>query len=334
MAKCSGMGDIRKIRPAFAALLAAAVGLATVGTAFAVSSGGYDPAQQDCSPSADSTATSNQAEPGCRSFMLHLSDDSGNRYAQYGIRQVPNNQSPDPTNPDTSVATPSAAWAALLTGAHVYLGADDNLDNGEHDGVSGANGTAGSVNGPSDGGAVLLNWHPGDGSTWLASVVADPNVLFVNPVGIADFGIGACADGVCFSLQTRRRLVYQGGSAGSRDVYDYRGKTWDPYNCSSGSPQEEASCAEPGGPQTMDGYRSAEKQSVYAEPGFQFYEDPDPQSSPIDPLSNGNQHPLYPLPAAYVGTCGVVVGGGATVIVPSSPVTNSAGQLAVQNPGC
>ena len=59
--------------------------------------------------------------------------------------------------------------------------------------------------------------------------------------------------------------------------------------------------------------------------GFQFYEDPDPQGSPATPI--------YPNPGIYVGTCGVVVGGGALPALPASPLTNSAGQLVIST-GC
>ena len=48
-----------------------------------------------------------------------------------------------------------------------------------------------------------------------------------------------------------------------------------------------------------------------------------------DAVSDGN----YPLPALYVGTCGVVAGGGAAPAAPASPVTNSAGQVVVST-GC
>jgi hypothetical protein len=304
--------------------MAAALGIASAGAAVAVSSGGYDPAQQDCSKTADATSKAKQAEPGCHSFKVNLSDSSGHRYGEFGIRQTPDGK---PAN-DADAHASGGNWANLLTGAHLYLGADDNLSNGEHDGVDGAYGTAHSANGPSDGGAIVLNWHPGE--KW------DPLAVFTNPVPVADFGVGSCADGVCFSLQSRRRVVYRGGSKGWRDVYNYDGKTWDPYDCSSGSPKEEQAChgTKPGDPKTMDDYRARER-TVYAEPGFQFYEDPDPQSSPIDPTANGGKTPLYPLPAAYVGTCGVVVGGGAVMQFPSgSPVTNKAGQVVIRPTGC
>ena len=55
-----------------------------------------------------------------------------------------------------------------------------------------------------------------------------------------------------------------------------------------------------------------------------FFEDPDPEGSPIGP---------YPLPALYAGTCGVVAGGGPAATAPASPITNSAGQLQVKT-GC
>ena len=63
---------------------------------------------------------------------------------------------------------------------------------------------------------------------------------------------------------------------------------------------------------------------MYAEPGIQIYEDPDPQGSPIGPS--------YPIPAFYVGTCGLIVGGG-QMTMPSSPFTNKAGQFVVPT-GC
>jgi hypothetical protein len=52
----------------------------------------------------------------------------------------------------------------------------------------------------------------------------------------------------------------------------------------------------------------------------QVYEDPNPEGSPIGP---------YPLPALYVGTCGVVFGGG-QVQMPASPITNGAGQVVLK----
>jgi hypothetical protein len=225
--------------------------------------------------------------------------------------------------------TPStAALMSLLTnGFQLYLGADDNLDAGEHDGVSGNNGTIGAVNGPSDGGGVGVFFLP-------ARASQSPTAY--DPVPLAGASEGFCADGFCQEATTHRQVVYQGcgankyvacspGSKNSRDVYNYSGKQWDPYNCSSGDTVSEAPGPNGCGTSTMDQWRAREARNVYAEPGFQFYEDPDPQGSPAGPI--------YPLPVIYVGTCGVVLGGG-QVTAPSSPVTNNAGQVVVAPTGC
>jgi hypothetical protein len=89
----------------------------------------------------------------------------------------------------------------------------------------------------------------------------------------------------------------------------------------------------------MDDWRKQEAQNVYAEPGVQVYEDPDPQASPLDPVFEAGITPqpvLYPIPAAYAGTCGVTAGGGpvaGSLVPPGTPGTNSAGQVSVST-GC
>lgn len=242
-------------------------------------------------------------------------------------------QAPTVTPGATAGVPSSAPVVSLLSGGRVYFGADDNLDSGEHDGASGTNGTAQSVVGPSDGGAVTVTWSPWAVQTILATLqqgVASGDLAPVaqNPFPMATVAGGACADGICIGAYTARTVVYQGGGGGgqSRDVYDYSGKTWDPYDCSSGSVQDEAACISEGG-HTMDWYRRQEASNVYAEPGVQIYEDPDPQASPALPAQ------LYPLPAAYAGTCGVTAGGGA-VQAPASPITNNAGQVSLSPTGC
>jgi hypothetical protein len=376
------------------------------GVAAAVSSGGYDPGQQGCSPSAD--ANNRGTEPGCRNFQLNVGDGKGHRWAEAGIEQERQDQNPhaadvavdsngqtrgrhhgtggqarvdtrwQPLAPgscgvfdvatlpieellyltgqrnsrpcslkpqattETPVVTdtqwkgsPDGSLLGTATNASLYLGADDNLDSGEHDGVDGKYGTSRSANGPSDGGAVVVNWHPLDVVKWVgvvAAVLSNPldaarrGALLANPVPVADGGFGECADGQCVSAQSRQRAVYHGGNPkrSSRDAYDYSGKTWDPNGCSSGSAKDEQQChGGRGQPQDMNGYRAAEARNVNAEPGLQVYEDPDPQGSPIGP---------YPLPAFYAGTCGVTLGGG-TMPMPASPWTNKAGQLSMST-GC
>jgi hypothetical protein len=401
---------LRARRTAIVALLVLVAGLLSAGVAAAVSGGGYDPAQQDCSPMADNHDVQG-AEPGCHNFKLNVEDHNGGRYAQFGIAQeaqnenphagdykvntnsdgsglgvsgsfnsnwepltpdscgvfdlatlpfdeilyltgmsshppctiTPSGQVPDPglSTPTVSTGLPDGSAAALATGTEIYLGADDNLDSGEHDGVNGGYGTHRSANGPSDGGAVIVDWHPGQVAAWLATLTAAPGApgpFLSNPVPLVSAGFGMCADGICLGIYSAKTTMYQGCSDANfgpgqckdapkeRDVYNYDGKKWDPENCSSGSDKDEQQCAGPnkGDPKDMDGYRQAEAGHVVAQPGFQFYEDPDPQGSPIGP---------YPLPALYAGTCGVAAGGGAAPAAPASPVTNSAGQVIVST-GC
>jgi hypothetical protein len=223
-------------------------------------------------------------------------------------------------NPSSTTFTPATGAPdvqglanAVQAGLYTYLGADDNLDAGEHDGVDGNYGTANSFNGPSDGGAVTTHVSPGEATTAPSGS---------NPFPVAGASEGFCADNICQEVTTQRQTIYNGGQNGrSRDAANYDTKKWDPEACSSGSPQDEQQC----GPGGMDARRAEEAQNVYAEPGAQIYGDPDPQSSPIGP---------YPLPGEYVGTCGVILtpppGGSAP---PGAP-TNSAGQVVIPSGQC
>ena len=235
--------------------------------------------------------------------------------------------------PETGTPNAQGLTSLLTDGFRLYYGQDDNTDAGEHDGVTGAasDGTVGSVNGPSDGGGV--------GIFFLPALIGTSSPSASNPVPFAGAYEGFCADGICQEATTQQQVLYQGCDANqhvqcdknspqSRDVYNYQGKHWDPYNCSSGDIPSEQKGPQGCGNQTMDQWRQQEAHNVYAEPGFQFYEDPDPQASPAGPQQ------LYPLPAVYIGTCGVAAGGGSAPAAPASPVTNGAGQVVVAPTGC
>ncbi len=374
-------------RRVLAVAACAAAALAVARGAYAASSGGYSAAAQDCPPDAEANNAGepgagqpDAAVPGCHNLKINVEDGEGNRYAQFGIDQIPNgadegspdalphafdaavdvNGTPPGTPTDTcatsglgvaahgDVTDPSASTGepctaepgqnagALATGLSIYFGADDNLDFGEHDGASGKHGTSQVQDGPSDGGAIVFNWHPAEIVGWGEAIASgDTSQLFWNPVAVADAGEGECADGFCTSVQTRRRSVYEGGGKGSRDVYDYSGKQWDPYTCNSGD--QESETPEECGGQSMNEWRQQEAGTVNAEPGVQVYEDPDAQASPLDPAYEAglsDQPVLYPIPGAYVGTCGVTVGGGPVASAPpGTPLTNGAGQLSVST-GC
>ena len=220
--------------------------------------------------------------------------------------------------PQTGAPDVQALAAAVQDGLNVYLGADDNLDAGEHDGVDSKYGTNKAVNGPSDGGAVTAHVSPSQATT-------APSLS--NPVPVAGASMGMCADNICAEGTTQRQTIYQGGDKSrTRDAANYEGKKWDPEACSSGSPQDEQQCDDPNTAttETMNDWRKAEAGNVYAEPGVQVYGDPDPQSSPIGP---------YPLPGQYVGTCGVVYTPVDGSPPPAGAPTNSAGQVVIPT-GC
>ncbi|MBV8560024.1 MAG: hypothetical protein JO050_04585, partial [Acidimicrobiia bacterium] len=69
----------------------------------------------------------------------------------------PNNLTPD-------TGSQSKLDEIATKGLLLYVGANDGLDNGEHDGFSGNNNTDGAINGPSDGGAVILSLTPQNAS--------------------------------------------------------------------------------------------------------------------------------------------------------------------------
>ena len=291
-------------------LITASLVLFGSAAAWAVSDGQYDPARQHCTGAADDSEDPGRVEEGCQSFTINVADGAGNE-GWIGIQQTADGENPDPSNPVTGV--PAAFDPA--SGVHVYFGADDNLDTGEHDSSPLIS------NGPSDGGAIVVNADPASVDAWLAALqAADVAYLLTHPLPLLDAGMGACADGVCLAITTVERLAYQGGDPDkpAQPVADYTGKAWDPDTC-GGPDDTEADCGA-GGILTwhnQDGARTTE-------PGVQVYEDPDPQGSPIGP---------YPLPALYAGTCGVIAGGGPSAQGPASPVTNSAGQLAIAT-GC
>jgi hypothetical protein len=195
-----------------------------------------------------------------------------------------------------------------------YLGANDGLDNGEHDGFSGNNDTDEVQNSSSDGGAIILSLTPQNaGNTPSAT----------HPEGLANFSFGACADGICFGATTQQQTVYQGcsadglskkdakedkcskGEAQNDDVFhnDTPASTKASPDCNGGGPDSsETACytnqdgsANPGG---ADAYRQQTPHNMNVEPGFQTYQDPDVNRSPAAPVGT---------PGIYVGTCGVYV---------------------------
>lgn len=312
--------------------VAAAVLVASAVPASAVSDGSYDPEKQGCSGNANASDEPQKTEEHCYAAVLHLSG-AQHRYVLVGIPQTPDGTSPNAVElcldltgtascarfdengftalPDRP-GTPLDAEKGEL---HAYFGADDNLFNGEHDGSEQV------ANGPSDGGGIEANLTPMSAADWVAHLLAgDKSYVLTHPLPVADAGAGACADGICISVQTQRRVAYAAGSKHprARNAANYEDHSWDPPSCDGPSDNK----------QDCDGHSMSwwhkQGETTYVEPGITIYEDPDPQASPLGP---------YPIPALYIGSCGFVAGGGIAPAFPASPITNSAGQLVVET-GC
>jgi hypothetical protein len=300
------------------------------GSALAVSDGNYDYRKNGCSSHAHNSDKPKYTETHCHFTTVIVYDGSGHQYFGIGLLQTPDGttahggeywfdagtgtryiQPFDVKGPGTMQAQKSKSTAHPETGLHVYFGMDDNIDQGEHDSSEQVD------NGPSDGGGMQANVDPATAQTWLAALMAqNASYVLTHPLPIADAGVGFCADGICLSAQTQRRVAYQGTKRKAhRDVSNYDGKTWDPDSC-SGPDDKPKNCG--GHPLS---WWEAREGTTYVEPGVQFFEDPDAQGSPIGP---------YPLPAIYVGTCGIIIGGGMAPAFPPSPFTNHAGQLVIR----
>ena len=339
--------------------------------AFAVSDGNYTPRRQHCSGGANNSDNPTYAEDGCLNYAFSISDYGGHEYFGWGSPQTADHEAgvipdvipfgtgssehqiafwtdpgPDqggctfykidfktqtqsqepcpwfvPTNPNYYGPDPAPNPSS---GFRLYNGADDNLAGGEHDSSEQMN------NGSSDGGAIQLNINldPNALQAWAAE--AQAGGFFAHPLPIADAGGGACADGLCISVQTTQRSqAYPTDQASqpipARDhgVADYGGFSFDPDSCEGGN-DSAADCQDAQHPgYTLVDWNSQNGDPT-VDPGIQIFEDPDAQASPL-----GGP---YPIPAIYVGTCGIVIGGG-PIQFPAGPMTNDHGQIVIDT-GC
>jgi hypothetical protein len=221
-----------------------------------------------------------------------------------------------PGTPSATLTQHDAKQRNVLDGAgnqQVYFGADDNLNNGEHDGVNPTDygGRDRRVaNGPSDGGALQVNTHVRGNASDPQSLVAknvDPGDMH-NPLRAADAGTGACADGICAGADTSHRRVYRGGCSSCADqaVYNDQNSTkWRSPNCSGQDTASQNRCGSgwKNGQEQGNIYQPwSERGAYYTDPGVFVYGDPDPQSSPI---TSGTLP--YPMCELYAGTQGVWV---------------------------
>ncbi|MGH7897248.1 MAG: hypothetical protein ACREQQ_04800 [Candidatus Binatia bacterium] len=184
---------------------------------------------------------------------------------------------------------------------HVFFGADDNLESGEHDGVPETGCAEGSTdpscdpppdnrdlaNGPSDGGEIRLDVAPNQDDP---AANLDPE----NPDNVAPntyAGVGMCVDGICANAGSGERQVYDGGQDGRVYLDDATAEDYkDTEDYCSYDNQD--NCV-----RTVHD----EQQDFYSRPGVNLYADPDPQDSSLGPFDGSTN--------THVGTGGVKVFG-------------------------
>ena len=79
------------------------------------------------------------------------------------LKNCASDQPIGPTGVTPDTGSQSTLDQIATHGLLLYFGANDGLDNGEHDGFSGNNNTDGALNGPSDGGAIVASLTPQSG---------------------------------------------------------------------------------------------------------------------------------------------------------------------------
>ncbi len=264
--------------------------------------------------------------------------------------------------PDTGKQ--NALNVILSQGLLVYIGAFDNLDNGEHDGFTGQNHTAGAINGPSDGGALVVSLAgPESFPNWFMSLVGS-GPSRTDPEGLANASGGACADSICFEGTTQQQTEYYG----CNDSKNSSSSTWsqngvdgatDPQNksaddkCAKGTPESsnvyqngtpasshEVSGCSGGGPASTETACYTNSNGSKNPGGADAYRQNTPQQVNAEPGIQTYQDPdpqrspalPFATPGLYAGTCGVYAndGGGDGEPGLSGTLTNGAQNV---NPG-
>lgn len=114
---------------------------------------------------------------GCQNATFNVRDGNGDEAIRIGTQQTADGEQVDP-RPQVTTGEMDPT-----TGVFGYFGADDNLSNGEHDSSSQIG------DGPSDGGAIVLDLDPSSLDRWMAAVEAgDFRYLLTHPVPLLGTG--------------------------------------------------------------------------------------------------------------------------------------------------
>lgn len=195
---------------------------------------------------------------------------------------------------------------------HVFVGADDNLESGEHDGIPETNcepdpndpnqqicyDNRDLANGPSDGGMIRVDLTPNTEDPSANVNPSNPDALLVG----AYAGAGFCVDGICGNAVSSERRVYDGGQEGRVYLDD---ATADDYKDTDDycSYDNEHNCVRDVHDQQQD---------FYSRPGINFYADPDPQDSSLGPFDGSTN--------THIGTGGVKIFGQSVVDTQDPPL--------------
>ncbi len=183
--------------------------------------------------------------------------------------------------------TPDTGSAQALTdivtqGLVVYYGMDDNTDNTEHDGFDGLDSTNGAINGPSDGGGMILSLEP----QWL---LAPTTPTVTNPEGLANYSGGFCADSICFEGSTQQQTDYYG----CYDPSNPNDATWEASGTDGATNPEndtnDDQCAS-GVPENTNTYENNTPQSTEES---QYCNSGGPDGNPPAPVDSGTEWPCY-----------------------------------------
>lgn len=177
-----------------------------------------------------------------------------------------------------------------------YFGMDDNWIFGEHHSTA-QPGFEDLETGPVSGGGWSVSTHP-DSENFRENVDLDDRR---RPIRAADAVMGFCNDGLCMSITTEERTIYQGGdeNAEPRPAYIH-----------SGNPPNGGDPAVPGDGKC--GFRTPDADcqefhdnqgEVYVPWGVNFYQDPHPAA----PERFGPKLWEYPMPSSHVGSEGLRV---------------------------
>ena len=165
-------------------------------------------------------ALGGSTDPGGAVTAFNQANPMVNAPIAYSCTQT----APPPSAPTVTTGTSTSGTKAILSqGLIAYFGADDNNDNGEHDGYTGRDGpcydqypnpyantqnynchSGGAINGPSDGGGMILSLEP----QWLTAPTFPPSQT--HPEGLINYTLGFCADSYCAEGTTQQQTVYYG----------------------------------------------------------------------------------------------------------------------------